>query len=229
MPIKELMIQLNYKCNLNCIHCSYGDIDSTAEAPVERAKAFLRQHPSAELIKLSGGEPTLAANFHTIAALGKATGAKLVCFSNGLGTTDPNVDAYWVSVYGNKEWHAHITRSDQYENAIAFIRHNNVEYLNSPIFSEQQIVSLIQLGDHLGIPLRITRLLPHGIPHETLSLSEQQQIVRKYSLNSEPNHVTCSLGFEPSKCNIKACLKPDGTEIACTAQIRGLKCPFWKT
>ena len=226
----ELMIQLTYRCNLDCRHCAYGDIKNQ-ECPMALVGltegAFLSMHKP-QLIKLSGGEPTLSKDFEYMVRLCKGSGAKTIAFTNGTGNPKKDPDAYWVSLFGERKIHNNITRQDTFDKVIAFIKTHEVEYLNSPVFSREQLKSLKELGRKLDIPLRVTRLIPHGNAVDVLRLERQQHIVRSLELHRSPHWATCSLGFEPARCWKKMCLKPDGTTVICTALIRGLECPFRK-
>lgn len=226
---EELMIQISYRCNLNCIHCAYGDIKDSPSLSIETVKNFLKRH-NPKIIKISGGEPTLHPLFGEVVKVCKETNAKVVSFTNGLQTPKVNPDFYWVSLYGSEQIHNWITKAKTWHKTMNFIKTHNVEYLNSPVFSWVQMASLLEISEKLDIPLRITQLLPHGQAKQlkVLPLKEQQKIVKELGLNKPPHWVTCSLGFEPPRCNKKACLKPDGTETICTYIIRGLKCPFSK-
>lgn len=223
----ELMIQLTYQCNLDCIHCAYGDIKTPLEVDWYKAIDFLSKY-NPKLIKLSGGEPTLAKNYENILQSCRHTDAKVIVFTNGLEHPKKDPDAYWVSLYGTKKIHNNITQSNTWNKTIDFIKNHEVEYLNSPIFSRAQIKSLRNLSWELEIPMRITRLLPHGSAQKVLRLKRAQKIVKSLKLHRKPNWVTCSLGFEPPRCWKKKCLKPNGQEVLCTAIIRGLGCPFRK-
>lgn len=221
------MIQLTYRCNFNCLHCAYGDMKASPIISLNKVKEFLGKY-SPRLIKLSGGEPTLCKNFEEIVSLSKQTGAKVISFTNGSFSPKKNPDAYWVSLYGSEVIHNYLTNGNHWKRTIKFIKTHNVEYLNSPVFSFRQMKSLRKISEELEIPLRITQLLRHGYGTWALPLRSQQEIVRVLDLNRKPNWITCSLGFEPPRCNKKMCLKPDGTEIICTYLIRGLRCPFEK-
>lgn len=222
----ELMIQLSYKCNLSCVHCAYGDLKGPfVEIKPERVMKFLSRNLP-ELIKLSGGEPTLSPSFPEIVRICRDTGAKVVTLTNGTKKPRVNPDTYWVSLYGNQEFHRMITGINNYSKVISFIKSHDVEYLNCPVFSEPQMASLQYESEKLGIPLRITQLLSHGRMKLTLPLEEQRKIVTKLGLDKDPHWPTCSLGFGAPRCSQKACLKPDGTEVICTSMIRGLKCPY---
>jgi len=221
----ELMIQLSYNCNINCIHCAYGSNRRSPTLTLKQIENFLSRH-SPKIIKISGGEPTISPIFGDTIKICKKTGAKVVSFTNGLSSPTINPDFYWVSLYGRKKTHNRITNFNGYDNVIKFIQTHNVEYINSPVFSFSQMSELKELSHELNIPLRITQLLPHGTPHKTLTLKEQQQIIYDLNLNNSNNWITCSLGFEPPRCLKKACLKPDNTETICTYIIHGLKCPF---
>jgi len=230
--INELMIQLNYKCSLKCIHCAYGDLDIEDEISLEQVEQFLDKYPNATLIKLSGGEPTMASNFEDVVRLckSKCHNARITCFTNGLSRKKYNIEPhyYWVSLYGNKEIHNSITRADTYDKTIEFIIANYpwIEYFNSPLFSLEQMKSLKEISIKMNIPLRITQLLSHGRSKDVLSTEEQRRIIYELDLHKPPNWVTCSLGFEAPRCKKKICLKPDGNTVLCTYIIRGLKCPF---
>lgn len=221
------MVQVTYACNLFCRHCAYGDLHDTREVSLDAVCAFLERH-NPKLIKLSGGEPTIARNYYYVLRLCKETGAKVITFTNGLQRPEEHPDYYWVSLYGDEKFHNWVTKAPTFHKVIEFIKEHNVEYINSPIFSLEQMESLVSISEKLKVPLRITRLLPHGSARNlnVLSLEEQMQVVRWLGLNEPPNWVTCSLGFEPPRCWKKACLKPDGREVICTHLIRGLRCPF---
>lgn len=221
----ELMIQLNYNCMLHCIHCAYGDIQDSTQITLDKVKIFLKENQP-ELIKISGGEPTLNLQWNEIITECKNTGAKVISFTNGIIKRETDPDFYWVSLYGNKNIHNFITSSLAFDITLDFIKKYRVEYLNSPIFNKEQIKSLVEISESFNIPLRITQLLPHGREHKVLSLLEQRQIIKDLKLNNGWNWITCSLGFEEPRCNKKVCLKPDGSKTICTYLIRGLECPF---
>jgi len=223
----ELMIQLTYKCTLDCIHCSYGGIRDCGSKYGPDVWSFLYQYKP-QLIKISGGEPTLSENFDYVVRGCKETGAKVITFTNGLQEPRIHPDFYWVSLYGNRKIHNSITRADTFEKTVAFIEAHEVEYLNSPVFGRQQLKSLREMGEKLDIPLRITRMIAHGNATNVLPLYRQQRLVKSLKLDKKPHWVTCSLGMEPSRCWKKICLRPDGSTIICTALVRGLPCPFRK-
>lgn len=227
-PQTELMIQLTYECNLNCIHCSYGDI---RDYPTPKWGIFVWDFLSQfnpNLIKISGGEPTLSRQWEETVRSCKHSEAKVVAFTNGTQRPTVHPDAYWVSLYGNRKIHNSITRSDTFDTTIDFIKNHKVEYLNSPVFYRGQLKSLKEMGKKLEIPLRITRLIPHGNAVDVMPIYRQQKLVKSLKLDRKPHWVTCSLGMEPPRCWKKMCLKPDGTQVVCTALVRGLQCPFRK-
>lgn len=227
----ELMIQISYKCNLNCIHCAYGDIRDLkppdTEYPPFDFQFYQKYNP--KLVKISGGEPCLDPDLPGIVRTAKNWSEKVIVFTNGTLESEARPDAWWVTLYGSRRHHNRITRADTFDKTIAFIKsHDNIAYLNSPVFNRQQLKSLKEMGEKLDIPLRIVRLIPHGNMTKVLGIERQQKLVTSLKLNRKPNWITCSLGFEPSRCWKKVCLKPDGTEVICTALVRGLQCPFRK-
>lgn len=227
-PKTELMVQLTYQCNLDCSHCAYGDIKNSIEVDWIQVSNFLERH-NPKLIKISGGEPTLAKCYEDILRTCKAeSDAKVIVFTNGLGNPRKHPHKYWVSLYGPKKIHNQITQANTFDKTMQFIKDHEVEYLNSPIFSRAQIKRLQDLSWELEIPLRITRLLPHGNARNVLRLKRTYKIIKRLRLHRKPNWVTCSLGFEPPRCWKKMCLNPFGKEVLCTAIIRGLGCPFRK-
>jgi len=224
----ELMIQLTYKCNLQCRHCSYGDLVDRPDISFEQIDLFLKKQKPV-LVKLSGGEPTISPLFSDAIYLAKKCNARVISFTNGTGNPEIDPDAYWLSVYGKAEWNHKIVGKNIWNQVDSFMRSHKVDFLCSPIFNEEQVKSLVELKEYSGIPLRVTRLLPHGLTKEALSLSEQRNLVEKYGLNDPPNLATCSLGYPPFKCNRKACLRPDNTQIVCTSMVRGKNlCPYFR-
>lgn len=222
--VTEVMIQLSYECNLHCRHCAYGDYSGTKTNRDFSWYNFLSKY-NPKLIKISGGEPTLSPDWRSACNLAKYYD-KVISFTNGTQRPKYHPHAYWVSLYSTRKIHNRITQADTFDTTIDFIKNHEVEYLNSPVFSRQQLKGLMEIGRILDIPLRLTRLISHGSCNEALRIDRQRKLIESLGLNEKPNWVTCSLGYEPSRCWKKMCYKPDGTEVVCTALIRGKLCPF---
>lgn len=225
------MVQLTYRCHLSCKHCSYGDLKERPSLDMKAVETFLDQH-SPVLVKLSGGEPTISPIYPAVIEMCKERGIRVVAFTNGQQVPDIDPDAYWVSLYGERAWHSLITQNGSFDKVIKFIKTHQVDYLCSPVFSQLQIFSLEKIGKELNVPLRLSRLLEHGLGGifiPVLSLEKQRKLILDGKLNDPPNLVTCSLGFPPFKCNRKACLKADGLVIPCTSMVRGkVLCPYMR-
>ena len=186
-PKTELMVQLTYQCNIDCVHCAYGDIRNSPEIDWCQVSDFLDKY-NPKLIKISGGEPTLAKNYENVLRTClRETDAKVIVFTNGLGDPQKHPHHYWVSLYGPKKIHNQITQANTFNKTMQFIKDHEVEYLNSPLFSRAQIKSLRELSWELEIPLRITRLLPHGSAKKVLNLKRTYKIIKRAKLHQRPN------------------------------------------
>lgn len=111
-------LDLTHRCNLNCIHCYLGDKAAARrrramELSAERWCTLMDELADAGCLYLllSGGEPLLRADFHTIYAHAKKRGMLVSVFSNGTTVDrdhaalfrDLPPEAVEISLYGASE------------------------------------------------------------------------------------------------------------------------------
>lgn len=235
---KMLMIQLTYKCNLNCIHCAYGDISNNELETMDLSEFEYyvnRYSGDYDVLKISGGEPTILMNINDYIDIGLKNFDEVVLYTNALNITKTKPTKYLISFYGNV-FHPKIIVSDSNLDNVYLWRkiRANILYLkdegydvtlNSPIFSEKQIYDAVSFAYAYDLPLRIVRMQKHGKASDidVLSIDEQMKIARRLESQFDNVYSTCSLLGEP-RCDKKLTIKPNGDKIRCTAEVRGLNC-----
>ncbi len=117
--LARLDIELTERCNNDCLHCSVnlpaGDVEARAsEWPAARWKALLAEAAGLGclVVRLTGGEPLLRADFEEIYLHARRLGLRVMLFTNGTLITPrlarllkdvPPLEAVEVSVYGLTE------------------------------------------------------------------------------------------------------------------------------
>lgn len=230
MKNKELLLEISYKCNLNCIHCSSVGIDSDCKIKIEDIPKLVNLD-EIEIVRISGGEPLLNEDLLDYAKYFYDNDVRVVLQTNGTCQIKDeiyyNVDEIWFSLYGNEVIHNSITMSKSYKDLIENIDYSsfNVEdiVIQSPVFNRLQIESVIsemeKISETIGddLKLRLFALLNQGRCNIALPLEEQIGIANKIKNRYSNIDITCSL--DESKCNYenKLVLKPDGSLINCAS------------
>ncbi|MCD6454457.1 MAG: radical SAM protein [Candidatus Aminicenantes bacterium] len=226
--IKDLLLEITYACNLRCRHCSSVGIFNENWQRAYHSLTSLLSEYDVERIRISGGEPTVTSSLKwwiDIIRNERKFEGKLVLQTNGtVYYENDEIDEYWISLYGSKDFHEKITgvrRSfDETLSTIEMhVRKGHRVILQTPIFAETQIEdfsNLINKHDFLqNLPVRLTRLLPHGCAEfmEVLPAEEQYKIAKKM-----PNRIiTCSL--DQSRCikYMKKVILPNGNIRECAS------------
>jgi len=200
-----------------------------------------RQLDDINIVRISGGEPTLLENLSDYCKRFKDKGIKVILQTNGTAPlseytdTKDIVDEIWVSFYGESAIHNFITMDNTYyrvRNNILSLCDDFKLTIQSPIFNEMQLASLFHeihilntdfdLGKH-GVRLRLFALLNHGKCNFALPINEQIEILQDLPYRYPKTEITCSL--DHTKCNYenKLVLKPDGTLFNCASHKHEMK------
>ncbi len=238
--MKELLLEISYKCNLHCIHCSSIGINPEYQIKIQDIPNLVNLD-EIDIVRLSGGEPSLLYDLDSYIKFFKNHDIKVVLQTNGYNelskTTLRLVDEIWVSLYGNKYIHDFITQKrgvynkvnqnlEFYSNYISEFSNTKI-VIQSPIFNEKQLISLFcQMNTGLwnknfNIELRLFALLNQGRCNYALSIGEQLKIINSLQYKYHVLNITCSL--DPTKCNYenKLVLKPDGSLFNCASHKHG--------
>lgn len=242
---KELLLEISYKCNLKCIHCSSVGVDCDKKLSISQIEEILKnQLDEIEVVRISGGEPFLNNNLDEYCKFFKNGNIKVVVQTNGTCSSSSSlfnsasqfIDEFWISFYGNNYIHNFITMGNHYYTTKSFILSVIDKYpvvIQSPIFNETQLASLLHEIHRLkqeydivkkgGIKLRLFALLSQGRCNFALPIGEQICTYSNLFFNYKDVDITCSL--DDSKCNYenKLVLKPDGSLFNCSSHKHGLK------
>lgn len=262
----KLTIELLYKCPLNCSHCSSVHNESFLTLP--QIKAALKTQDFKEVI-LSGGEPFIHPRFREIVTFllrnsyqvsintcGLSNRIKYRYFSFEKSFSNPmffgvryeipfdlliHFNKVYVSLYGDRYIHNHITREESFNSTFHFINlmslffsriygpnHERV-IINTPIFWEGQINHLINSLTYydfphvprLYFPIHFIRLLKYGRASDLPVLLREKQLEIALRVKSQypKDTITISESLSHKKCNWKTkfTLLPDGRLIHCVA------------
>ncbi len=222
---KMLMVQLTYDCNMDCVHCAYGDSLEYGIMSIQSFREILSKYGEEyDVLKISGGEPTILSKIESYLSYADEYFDRTILYTNGTHLGDLDYDGdYLVSYYGH-QWmiDSIVDKIEEHQEGPLSDRIT----LNTPVFNAVQLFDAAHDAKELGFPLRIVKLQPHGQANnnlEVLPYEEQCSIARDVLEEYRDTYVTCSLFGEP-RCDDKLTIKPDGTETGCTAEIKGLKC-----
>lgn len=225
---KELLLEISYKCNLGCIHCS--SIDCEGIIKTKELPSYLHTVlDEIGTVRISGGEPSLLYNLNNYIKFFEDRNIKIILQTNGTNSDiyHKDIDEFWISLYGSEDIHNFITKGSNYYKTI-----DTIEYLKdftdniiiqSPIFNDYQLWSAIQEARRLDIKLRLFALLKQGRCQFAFDIEEQKRIYYEYKSIYNNIELTCSL--DDTKCNYenKLVLKPDGSLFNCASHKHG-KC-----
>lgn len=226
---KELILEISYKCNANCIHCS--SINCEGKLGLKDISKIVNLD-EINVVRLSGGEPTILPNLQDYVKFFKDRDIKVILQTNGWtdNFVSRDIDEIWISLYGNEDFHDFITRPEEYRSSYYFNVINTIKVLSkrgynlkiqSCIFSETQYWSLLWLLKNKlaeqDLSLRLFRLLNHGRCNFAYSLEKQLEIINDNIKMYNNIEITCSL--DKDKCNYenKLVLKPDGSLFNCAS------------
>ncbi len=225
MRTKELLLELSYNCNLNCIHCS--SIECKDKLNLDQVKEILKDVINdIEYVRISGGEPLLNKDLPCYINWFKENNVRIILQTNGtliksLNTELlSNINEFWISLYGGYDIHDFITCNVSYNKTLYFIKNimeKNKVIIQSPVFNISQMKSLSVQMKELNLPLRLFSLLNHGKCTMALLIEEQIELAELMKDLYKKTVITCSL--DKSKCNFenKLVLKPDGKLFNCAS------------
>lgn len=231
---KELLLEIQYNCNLRCIHCS--SINCPGKIKVEDISKMVNLD-EIQTVRLSGGEPMLDRNLDEYIKFFYDRGIRIIVQTNGTKTFSSILGNYiityadevWFSFYGNETVHNFITMGNNFHMTMGSILScsDNIDVtIQSPIFNETQLASLLHEIHQMdegwniakrGVKLRLFTLLNHGRCNFALSGKEQMDIYNSLLYRYKKTEITCSL--DTSKCNYdnKLVLKPNGSLFNCAS------------
>lgn len=234
--MKELLLEISYKCNFRCIHCSsIGCEDKIKVDDIYK----LVDLDEIDVVRLSGGEPTLVSNLPDYIKLFKNNYIKVILQTNGSAPLSEykqlDVDEIWMSFYGDVTIHNFITMNNKYyrvRNNILVLMDDFNLTIQSAVFNETQLVSLLNeihiLDGDFGlnknkVKLRLFALLNQGRCNFALPIEEQINIYNNLYYKYQNTELTCSLDVK--KCNYedKLVMKPDGSVFKCASHKHGLQ------
>lgn len=246
MKNKELLLEISYKCNLNCIHCS--SINCEGKIKVSELQYYLYDSENQkslldeiEVVRISGGEPSLLYDLSSYINFFKNEEIRVIVQTNAVEEIDKtslrNLDELWISLYGNEYIHDFITgindsyvKTNQnllkYDNYLLEFNNKAKIVIQSPIFNEKQLISIMcQMNTgkwNIGFDkeLRLFALLNHG--RCNFSTQNQLKIYESLIYKYHNTNITCSL--DPTKCDYenKLVLKPDGSLFNCASHKHGM-------
>lgn len=236
MVHKELLLEISYKCNLKCIHCS--SIGCDGKIKVDDIPKLI-DLDEIDVVRLSGGEPTLVSNLPDYIKLFKDNYIKVILQTNGSTPLyeykQLDIDEIWISFYGEAVIHNFITMDNTYyrvRNNILALMDDFDLTIQSSIFNETQFTSLLNevriLNDDFGlsknmVKLRLFALLNHGRCNFALPIEKQIDIYNDLYYTYKNTELTCSLDVK--KCNYegKLVMKPDGSLFNCASHKHGAR------
>ena len=229
--MSELLCELSYKCNLNCLHCSSIGCEEKQLDITTIPKWILRK---VDTVRISGGEPTELPIDDLLVTVNyfKARGLKTILQTNGYNYEYSEevfeaVDEVHVSLYGEQDIHEFITRTRRsYDYAKTVLQWYKNTSIVTPFFNLQQVHQVATIGEKLNIPVRITSLVNQGRCNIALPI-EKQCTDAHFLLHLFKNiELTCSLTDKPCEYEDKFVIKPDGSIMNCASTKQGVKtCP----
>lgn len=223
MLIRELLLEISYDCNFNCIHCSsINCVGKVKLADLDNFKGFLN---TIDVVRLSGGEALLNKDLIDYVKYFYDRNIKIILQTNGFLNIPDNIynklHQINLSVYSNKEVHNFITMNNcSFKHCCNIIEDYSNITICSPIFSLTDSINLLKLANSYNLPVRFTSLLNHGRCNFAKSIEEQISIFNQVvSLGNVIPH--CSLSDNCEK-EYKYVLKPDLTLFNCASNKQGL-------
>jgi len=181
--LKEIKIELTYRCSLSCLHCSS---DSTPEAKTTitpaRAISIIEQAITmgAREIAFSGGEPLLFDEIGKLVNTASEGGMRVLVYTSGnvkdfsskiQKLEKAGLDKVIFSLYSSdKNSHEDITRiRGSFESTVSAIRTSISAGLNVELHfvalarNYRHFPELVQFGSHIGVDkVSVLRFVPQG-------------------------------------------------------------------
>lgn len=226
--MNELLLEISYKCNLNCIHCS--SINCNEKIKINDLNEFSIIN-NIDVVRLSGGEPTLNNNLIEYINFFKDRNIKIILQTNGYNLLSKhilnNIDEINLSLYSNKEVHNFITHNNcTYDNIIKFIemyKNKKRIIICSPIFTLTDCINVINDAKYYNLSVRFTSLLNHGKCNFAKSIDEQINIYNKIKYLWYKIISHCSLINNYCEINNKYVIKPNLELFNCASHKQNKK------
>jgi len=226
MKNKELLLEISYKCNLNCIHCS--SIGTNIEYKIKiKDISKLVNLDEIESVRISGGEPTLLDNLCEYVNFFYDRDIKIILQTNGTNKIDNKIfnklDEIWLSIYGKEDLHNFIVGNTTcYEKARWYFG-ESITKIQSPVFNFPQIMSLFNNENIWMMEFRLFALLNQGRCNFALPIKEQIKIIKGFEGLSVWKYLELTCSVDTTKCNYenKLVLKPDGSLFNCASHKHG--------
>lgn len=220
----ELLLEITYKCNLNCVHCSSNNYNK--EITINDLEKIINLiDNNINIVRISGGQPTLNNDLLDIIKFFREKEIKVILQHNGY-TNLPNdilknINEINLSLYSDKEVHNFITMNNcSYDKIIKFIE----KYykiipitLCSPIFSLTDCIKVINNAKYYQLNLRFTSLLNHGKCNFAKSISEQIKIYNECKKLYYKIIPHCSLELNVCNCYNKYVINPNLELFKCAS------------
>jgi len=205
MHLSEVKIEVTYKCNLNCWHCSSeASSENFYELSLDQCKQII--FDSVELganqIAFSGGEPFLWPHLYDSILYAKSLGCKVFVYTNGcskdvadkISSYSPNlIDKIIFSIYGSTdELHSRVTgkpgslHETLLTASLVFEQHINIEAHFVPFkinyFDLENVSSFLSSRNFSG--LSILRFVPQGrgVRNGDMMLGKKENLELKSTL-----------------------------------------------
>lgn len=229
--MNELLFEMSYKCNLNCLHCSSIGCEGKL-LDFEVIPLWLLNRINT--VRISGGEPTELPIDDLLEAIAffKTRGLKTILQTNGYNYEHSQevfdaVDEIHVSLYGDQDIHEFITRTRRsFDYAKTVLQWYKNTKIVSPFFNLQQAHQVATLGEKLNVPVRLTSLVNQGRCNIALPIETQKSDARFLLHFFKKVELTCSLTDALCESGTKYVMKPDGSILNCASTKQGVKtCP----
>lgn len=220
----ELLLEISYQCNYNCIHCS--SINCDGKIKINDLNKFESIINDIDIVRISGGEPLLNVDLINYINYFYNRDISIILQTNGSKKIPSNmcdkIDQINLSLYSNEKNHNFITQDpNAFYNCVQKMdRYNNI-VLCSPIFSLADSKNVIKIARHYDLKIRFTSLLNHGRCNFAKPLIEQKNIYRQLLKLYNKIVPHCSLLNE---CNqeSKFVIKPNLETMQCAANKQGM-------
>ena len=220
---KELLLEISYDCNLNCLHCS--SVNCFGKIEVSDLDGFDSIIKEIDIVRLSGGEALLNHDLIDYVDYFYDRGIKIILQTNG--SIEIPVDVYnklhmiYLSLYSNEQTHNFITRNDySFKDCIDKIKRYSNIVLCSPMFSIYNSINLIEIAMKYDLYIRFTSLLNHGKCNFAEPIESQIAFYNLVSKQWDKIIPHCSLTGECDMDN-KFVIKPDLTVLKCASNKHG--------
>lgn len=201
--LKELKIEVTYKCALACIHCSSDATPSnTLDMNPDKCMEIIKHAAKLGVIKLafSGGEPLLWPSLEYAIELASSFGIEVTVYTTGnapnieeilLKLRDKGLKRAIFSVFGpNSQTHERITRiSGSFQQTINAIKIAQKLLLETEIHfvalvrNYYLLKGVAELGNDLGVHrVSVLRFVPQGrgslLQNDTLNINQNIELKR---------------------------------------------------